>query len=324
MVNGVVVDEPSEVKQPACSHFQNLFSEHWRLRPRIGGDFKKIDANQAAAILEREFTEEEVWAAIKDCDGNKAPGPDGFNMMFFQKGWKFLKGNIMKFMKEFYSNNKLGYGVNCFFVSLIPKKENPSSLLEYRPISLINSPYKVLSKVLANRIRLVLPSVIDKAQSTFVGGRNIMDGVLIANEVVDWWKKSRKKGLSLKLDFQKAYDTVNWNCLLQMLSSFGFGLRWIRWMKECMESVRISILVNGSPYAEFYPQKGSRHGDPLSSFLFNVVAEGLNILLSRAKELRFIKGVVVGNGEVDVSHLQFADDTIILCEAEWAKIMAVK
>lgn len=174
-------------------------------------------------------------------------------MLFFQKSWKFLKGDIMKFLKEFYNNSKLGYGVNCSFVTLIPKKDNPNSLFDYRPISLINSPYKVLSKVLANRIKLVLPNVIDKVQSAFVGGRNIMDGVLITNEVVDWWKKSKKKGLILKLDFQKAYDTVNWNCLLQMLSSFGFGSRWIGWMKECLESARISVLVNGSPFAEFFP-----------------------------------------------------------------------
>ncbi|GMP57019.1 hypothetical protein CsSME_00021277 [Camellia sinensis var. sinensis] len=227
-------------------------------------------------------------------------------------------------MKEFYNNSKLGYRVNCSFVTLIPKKENPSSLLDYKPINLINSPYKVLSKVLANRIKQVLPIVIDKAQSAFVGGINIVDGVLIANEVVDWWKKSKKKGLILKLDFQKTYNTVNWNCLLQMLSNFGFGSRWIRWIKECLESPRISILVNGSPSAELCPQKELRQGDPLSPFLFNVVAEGLNILLSRAKELRMIKRVTVGDRKVNISHLQFADDTIIFCETEWAEIVAVK
>lgn len=91
----------------------------------------------------------------------------------------------MKFVKEFYSNSKLGYGVNYSFVTLIPKKDNPNSFLDYRPISLINSLYKVLSKVLANRMKQVLPTVIDKAQSAFVGGRNIYDGVFIANEVVD-------------------------------------------------------------------------------------------------------------------------------------------
>ncbi|XP_028089725.1 uncharacterized protein LOC114290049 [Camellia sinensis] len=100
-------------------------------------------------------------------------------------GWKFLQDDIMKFMKEFYSNSKLGYGVNCSFVTPIPKKENPNSLIDYWPISLINSLYKVLSKVLANRFKQVLPSVINKVQFAFVGERNVLDIVLIENEVVD-------------------------------------------------------------------------------------------------------------------------------------------
>ncbi|XP_028099858.1 uncharacterized protein LOC114299337 [Camellia sinensis] len=250
-VNGVEVGEPSEVKQAVCHHFQNLFTKQRRYWPSIGGEFKKIEDNQAVDSLEREFTKEEMWAAIKECDGNKAPGPDGFNMLFFQKSWKFLKGDIMKFMKEFYSNSKLGYGVNCSFVTLIPKKDNPNSLIDYRPISLINSPYK-------------------------------------------------------------------------MLSSFGFGPRWISWMKECLESTRISVLVNGSPSVEFCPQKRLRQGDPLFPFLFNVVTEGLNILLRRAKQLGIIKGVVVGDREVNISYLQFADDTILFCEAEWVEIVAMK
>ncbi|XP_028104780.1 uncharacterized protein LOC114303834 [Camellia sinensis] len=263
LVNGVEVDEPTEVKHATCHHFQNLFTEHWWFRPSVRGDFKKIAVNQVDAILERGFSEEEVWAVVKECDGNKAPDPDGFNMMLFQKGWKFLKDDIIKFMKE--------------------------------SIAIVDW-----------------------------GGKSILDGVFIANEVVDLWKTSKKKGIILKLDFQKAYNTVNWNYLLQMLDSFGFRSGWVRWMKECIESARISILVNGSPTVEFCPQRGLRQGDPLSPFLFNVVAKGLNILLSRAKDLSIIKGVVVGNSEVIVSHLQFADDTIIFCEAEWAEIMAIK
>ncbi|CAL5437338.1 unnamed protein product [Camellia sinensis] len=82
-VNGVEVEEPSEVKQAVCHHFQNLFTEHWRFRPSIGGEFKKIEATQVGDSLEREFTEEEVWAAIKECDGHNSPVPDGFNMLFF-------------------------------------------------------------------------------------------------------------------------------------------------------------------------------------------------------------------------------------------------
>ena len=115
-----------------------------------------------------------------------------------------------------------------------------------------------------------------------------LDGVLIANDVVDWWKKSRRKGLILKLDFQKAHDTVNWNFLIQMLSNFGFGAQWMNWIRTCISSAKVFVLVNGSPTPEFCPQKGLRQCDPLSPFLFNVVAEGLTLLVTRAKGLGLV------------------------------------
>ena len=131
----------------------------------------------------------------------------------------------------------------------------------------------------------MMPQVISEAQSTFLGGRNILDGILIANEIVDGWRKFNRKGLVLKLDFEKAYDSVNWEFLFSMLSNFGFGNRWVKWLKTCVTSTKVSVLVNGSPTEEFCPQRGLRQGDPLSPFLFNIVAEGLNILFERAKEI---------------------------------------
>lgn len=151
-----------------------------------------------------------------------------------------------------------------------------------------------------------------------------MDGVLIANEIVDGWKKLKKKGMLFKLDFEKACDSINWKFLFSMLSNFGFGTRWISWMKECITTARISIPVNGSPTKKFYPQKGLRQGDPLSPFLFTVVAEGLRILLRRTRELGFIKGVEIGANKVVVSHLQFADDSFLFCEAEWVEVSNLK
>lgn len=161
-----------------------------------------------------------------------------------------------------------------------------------------------------------MPAVIGEAQSAFLGGRNILDRVLIANEIVDGWKKTKKRGLLFKIDFEKAYDSLNWEFLFSMLSSFGFGSKWISWMKKCLSSARTSILVNGSPTKEFSPQKGLRQGDPLSPFLFNLAAEGLNILLIRARELGLLKGVVFGANEIVVSHLQFADDSLLFYDAE--------
>lgn len=177
--------------------------------------------------MEVEFSEEEIWAAIKECNGNKAPGPDGFNLMCFQKNWKVFKEEVMSFMKEFHILGSLSHGMNNSFITLIPKKVNAGKLSDYRPISLIGSMYKILSKVLASRLKPVMSEVISETQSAFVGGRNILDGVLIANEIVDGWKKAKKKGLLLKLDFEKAFDTINLGFLFSMLSNFGFGSKWI-------------------------------------------------------------------------------------------------
>ncbi|XP_028058453.1 uncharacterized protein LOC114262297 [Camellia sinensis] len=109
----------------------------------------------------------------------------------------------------FHQNSKLVLGINSSFVALIPKNDNPSCLSDFRPISLIGSLYKVLTKVLSSRIKPVLPMIISESQSTFIRGRNILDGVLVANEIVNDWKKKQKQGIVLKLDFEKPYDSMN-------------------------------------------------------------------------------------------------------------------
>ncbi|XP_028052094.1 uncharacterized protein LOC114256638 [Camellia sinensis] len=295
------------VKFEVHQHFKKQFAEDWVTRPVLEGVYKTIGLDYVSQHLISKFSEAEVLAAIKDCNSNKAPGPDGFNLLCYQKFWKVMKPKIMQFFADFHSNSKLTYGINSTFISLIPKVDNPTSLSEFRPISLP-----------------ILSSIIGETQTAFIGGRNILDGVFIANEVVDGWKKSKKLGIILKLDFEKAFDSVNWKFLFSLLSNFGFGNKWISWIKTCITSVRISILVNGSPTTEFSPQRGLRQGDPLSPFLFNIVSEGLNMLLNRAINLGILRGVLVGSKDVLLSHLQFADDSIIFSEADWDQMVLIK
>ncbi|XP_028063701.1 uncharacterized protein LOC114266942 [Camellia sinensis] len=221
-------EEPVEMKKAMWAHFKELFTKGWKIRPGLGGEFTCIDQCQLQNCLVKDFLEAKVWVTIKECDGNKAPGPYVFNLTCIQKGWKFMKGDIMEFMKEFHDNGVLGNGINCSFLTLVPKVDCPESIKDFRPISLISFFYKVLSKVLARIIKLVVPRIIDRVQSAFLSGRNILDGVLIANEVVNYWKKTNRNGLILKLDFENSYDTVNWNFLIQMLENFGFGTTWTK------------------------------------------------------------------------------------------------
>lgn len=133
-----------------------------------------------SSLLDKPFEEMEILAALKECSSVRAPGPNDFNFSFIKKGWEFMKSLIFQFFAEFYSYGRLTKGINCTFVGLIPKVNCPVTFKDFRPISMIGWVYKVLSKVLTNRFKPLLPCIIGDAQATFIGGKQIVDAVLIA------------------------------------------------------------------------------------------------------------------------------------------------
>ena len=155
-------------------------------------------------------------------------------------------------------------------------------------------------------------------------GRHLLQSVLIANEVVHEAKSNNKSCLVFKVDYEKAYDSVSWNFVLYMLGKIGFNSKWVKWIEGCLKSASISVLVNGSPSTEFLLKRGLRQGDPLAPFLFNVVAESLNGLIRRAKDENLYKGFQIGADLVDISILQYADDTIFFGEATMENVTAIK
>ena len=148
--------------------------------------------------------------------------------------------------------------LNSTFLLLIPKKERAEDLRDFRPISLVGSVYKLLAKVLVNRLKLVMGEVISDSQQAFVHGRQILDAVLIANEALDSRLKDNIPGLLLKMDIEKAFDHVNWDFLMKVMSKMGFGHRWINWMKWCFSTATFSIIINGSPSGFFQSFRGLR------------------------------------------------------------------
>ena len=154
--------------------------------------------------------------------------------------------------------------MNITWVTLIPKVENPASIENFRPISMVGSIYKIIAKLLSSRLKDVITPLIDESQNDFVRIRQILDGVLIANESLRWLKKNRISGVLVKIDFQKAYDSINWSFLRMVMEKLGFGRKWISWIMECVSSALMSVLLNGSPLRPFKMEKGLRQGDPLS------------------------------------------------------------
>lgn len=167
-------------------------------------------------------------------------------------------------------------------------------LKDFRPISLCNVLYKLISKVLANRLKKILPDIISPSQSAFVPGRLITDNVLLSYELIHYLNSKRKgkEGLAaIKLDMSKAYDRVEWVFLQNMLIRMGFDIRWVRLIMNCVTSVTYKIKVNGEYTQQILPQRGLRQGDPLSPYLFILCAEGLSAMLQKAEKRGRLKAL---------------------------------
>ncbi|XP_071704508.1 uncharacterized protein [Rutidosis leptorrhynchoides] len=253
------------------------------MRPSLGDLINPSISSAEAAMLEISFLESEIFEAVNDYGSTKAPGPDGFNMRLFKKIWELIK-DLVDAIDWFWEKWEISRGCNASFVTLVPEKNDPMGLGDYRPISLIGSYYNIVSKILSNWLRKVLPLLVGIEQS---------DGALIANEMVDFLKTNKKKSFLFKVDFEKAFDSLKWNFLLEVMKSMGFGCKWMKWILSCLTSASISILVNDAPTNEFSLGRGVRQGYPLSPFLFLLAAEGLNILTKAAIEKGLFKGVEV-------------------------------
>ena len=207
-INGVWLAEEQEVREWIVNAFQQLLSKEPSWRADIEGlHLQSLNLNETE-VLELPFIEEEIHFALVEMNGDKAPGLNGFTMAIFYK-------------KSFAKS------LNTTFLVLVPKKGGAEDLGDFRPINLLGGLYKLLAKVLANRLKKVLGKVVFVDQNAFVRGRQILDVSLITNEVIDFWHKRKEKGLICKLDIKKAYDSINWNFLMKVLHKMGFGSRWM-------------------------------------------------------------------------------------------------
>ncbi|XP_019241943.1 PREDICTED: uncharacterized protein LOC109221978 [Nicotiana attenuata] len=176
--------------------------------------------------LERAFEEEEVHEAVSSCAGDKAPGPDGFSLAFFQLCRDTIKGELMEAIEYFHVNGVFERSISASFITIVPKKEGAFCIRDYRPISLVGSIYKIISKVLSNRLKKVLDVSVSSSQNAFVEGRQILNDALVANELVDSRRKNREPCLLCKLDLEKAFEHVNWEFLDFIMKQMRFGARW--------------------------------------------------------------------------------------------------
>ena len=310
-IRGSKISDLATIKKEAVDFYKNLFNEEPSPRPFFTElDFKKLSSLQSESLI-APFSHLEIDSAMASCNPSKAPGPDGFNFAFIKAAWEHIKEDVYLVVNEFWRSGKLPKGSNVAFITLIAKTVNPKGFQDFRPISMVGSIYKIIAKLLSLRLKQVMGDLVGVNQSSFIEGRQILDGELIAGELFDSCKRNNTKAVFLKLDFHKAFDCVSWEFLDWTLKQMGFPTLWCKWISGCISSAAASILINGSPSDPFKLKRGLRQGDPLSPFLFVLAVEVLNLMIKKASELQLWSGLEVGNHGTKLTHLQYVDDTII-------------
>ena len=223
----------------------------------------------------------------------------------------------MEIFKDFHANGILNKVVNSTYIALITKKEKCSLASNYRSSSLTTSLYKLIAKVLAERLKSTLPdTIISENQMAFVRERQITYAILITNEVGNFWKIKKTKGFVSKLDIKKAFNKINWTFIDLMLLKNGFSHKWRNWIKSCISSVQYSIMINEKSRGKIQSTRGIRQGDPISPFIFVIIMDYFGSLLNFLKTQQKIKGVRINEGQ-SLTHLLFADEILLFIRWWW-------
>ncbi|KAL0445672.1 UNVERIFIED_CONTAM: hypothetical protein Slati_1695100 [Sesamum latifolium] len=234
------------------------------------------------------------------------------------KYWHIVCPEVTSFVLDFLNQGHFDTMFNYTYIVLNPKCDSAENMSHFRPISLCNITYNIAFKMLSNRLKPILPTIISESQSAFILGRLITDNVLVAYELNHYLAHKTWGSVghaALKLDLSKAYDRVEWIFLERVLAKLGFSLQFISLVHACVSSVSYSFILNGHKFWYLHPHRGLRQGDPLSSYLFLFCAEALSSTITRAINRGELRGVAVSRQGPRVSHLLFADDNLMFCQA---------
>ncbi|XP_056847407.1 uncharacterized protein LOC130498081 [Raphanus sativus] len=320
---GIWTNSELEIENIAVKYFRNLFKS--TSPSDFDGFLEEIPASVTMdqnRKLTAVATEKEVRVALFMMHPEKAPGPDGMTALFYQQSWSVIKYDLVNMVNDFLSSGNFDDRLNLTNICLIPKTARPSRMTELRPISLCNVAYKIISKVLCQRLKGLLPNLISETQSAFVSGRLISDNILIAQEMFHGLRTNnacKEKFMAIKTDMSKAYDRVEWSFMERLLPKMGFCSIWVSRVMKCISSVQYKVLLNGQPKGHIVPERGLRQGDPMSPYLFILCTEALIENIKKQERDKKLTGLKVSRGSPAISQLLFADDSLFFCKATLAE-----
>ena len=200
------------------------------------------------------------------------------------------------------NTNKLGGSTNSSFLALIPKEKGANSFNRFKPISLCNTSYKIITKIIATRLKRILPGIIPENQGGFIKGRKILDNIILVQEAIHSSFQRNEKGMAIKLDLANAFDRVRHDFLFAVMTKFGFSQAFISWIKGCVGDPWIAPLINGRPTNFFKASRGLRQGCPLSPLLYAIQVLMLSFQLNLSQDIHMLPGLRIANNVCDINH----------------------
>ena len=309
--NGKIISDPTDILKEQKHFFEQLYSDPCPQNSLVIGDVFKETLPQLSQeqteMCEGLVTEAECAVALKNMKNGKSPGCDGFTVEFYKVFWNQIKHIFVESINYAFKKGELSVDQKRGIITLIPKKDKIRILLKnWRPITLLNTDYKILTKCLAFRLNKVLPSIIDLDQTGFLKGRYIGENIRTISDLIDYTSLRQQPGIILLLDFEKAFDTIKWSFILDSLKLFNFGPDFIQWVKIIYTNTESTVINHGSTAGFFKLHRGIRQGCPLSPYLFIIAVE---LLANGIRKDNNIKGIKIGNTSIKVS--QLADDTTV-------------
>lgn len=264
---GNLTSDKEEMMSIAVAHFNQAFaSQDHFVDESILRSIPSLVSQQDNEHLCAIPSEAEIRETVFSMSGDSTPGPDGY--------WPIISALVVNPIQDFFLHRKaLPRSVTSTLIALIPKQNNVNDNSDYRPISLCNFFHKIISTIISNRLASVLPTIISLQQSAFVKGRQIVDTIALAQEMIhELGRKTRGNNVMFKLDMAKAYDQLEWDFLFAVLKRFGFSLQFISLIELLVNNCWFSVVLNGESAGFFKSSRGVRQGDPIAPSLF-IIAE---------------------------------------------------
>lgn len=322
------ITDKDQLKQLIIDYYHNLLgSRNFDVQPLSVERIRELNPFRCSSALAAQLTAiptlEEVTSTIFSLPRNKAPGPDGFTIDFFITSWGLVGPSLIADVVDFFKTGKLLKQVNATILALIPKTDDADKLGSFRPISCCNSIYKVISRILANRLKLFIGLAVQRNQVAFIKGRLLCENLLLASELVaDFNKPGPVTRGCFQIDLSKAFDNVDWGFLSNILEAIDLPPMFINWLSQCFSTPSFSVAFNGELVGYFPGKKGLRQGDSISAPLFSLVMDTLSKQLDLAVSSGRILTHPLGVDPL-ITHLSFADDLLVFFNGEESSLLAI-